>query len=167
MQPSDRRAFLETIVETAESEQARLKALELLDRLDERENVWQGGSEPGELAAELAEQPEKLYRLIELADEHLFADLPAYRERVERRAQEIVEEQARARRGEMAVLGVEDPQDGPEGEEAIEEPSESTEALSGPENAEERLTDERVLHWPRRERPREFGGRPPSLPHSY
>ena len=158
MKPSDRRALLETIVETAESEQAQLKALELLDRLDERAAMERSTEQP-DLAEELADQPEKLYRLIELADEHLFADLPAYRERVERRARELVEEQAL--RAQVAVVAAESTQDALEVEDGTEEPSDATEALSGPENGRAPHTDERVLHWPRRDAPRGFGGRPP------
>lgn len=104
MEPINRRSLLEAIVETSESDQARLKALELLDRLDERERQ-EGVPERPDFAGQLADDPERLSRVIELADEYLFADLPAYQERVERRAQEIVEEQAGQRRAAFEVVG--------------------------------------------------------------
>lgn len=116
MKPTDRRAFLETIAETAASDQARLNALELLNRLDDREQRER--SWPPDFAEELADQPEKLNRLIELADEYLFAELPAYRVRVERRAREIVEEQALERRVKVAVAQI--AQDAPGDESAGE-----------------------------------------------
>ncbi|HZB35224.1 MAG TPA: hypothetical protein VE440_04035 [Gaiellaceae bacterium] len=74
-------------------EQARLRALELLDRLDEREPGRM--PEPPDLAESYADDPESLNRLIELSVEHgLFDSIPAYREAIERRARKIVEEQA-------------------------------------------------------------------------
>jgi hypothetical protein len=77
-----RRAVLEGVAFGPESsEQARLRALDLLDRLDERERrEW---TDAPDLAEELADDPDGLARLIELADEHLFAELPAYQRRVE------------------------------------------------------------------------------------
>ena len=146
MQPTDRRTLLEAIARAPETgDQARLKALELLDRLDEREASEQL-PEPPDLAAELADDAERLEKVITLAAEAgLFDGLAGFEARIEQRAREVVEEQAQAIRTQMAALDDKAAQDAPEGEERTEEPSEPIEMLSGPENGRERLTDERVL----------------------
>jgi hypothetical protein len=95
----DRREALEAISVSAEaSVQERLRALEMLRELPPSAMDFEVRPDSAE---ELADDPE---RVIELADEYLFPDLPAYRERVERRALEIVEERAAERRTEFAVV---------------------------------------------------------------
>ena len=103
MKEIDRRALLETIAESSQSDQFRLKALELLDTLDERERQERERPERPDLSE--TDDPERLTRLIDLLIESgLLAEFPAFREQVERRAEEIVEQRATERRSQFAAV---------------------------------------------------------------
>ena len=103
METSERRAFLETIAATSESDAMRLRALELLDRMDERERERKRREIPAVIHEGYSD--EQLSRLVELADEYLFEPLPAYQRRVEARAQELAAEQAERHRAQFAEIG--------------------------------------------------------------
>ena len=97
-----RRAYLEGIAESAESAATRLRALELLDRLDEPERERERmppaptSAEIGEaLAAELAEDAGRLERVAQLYLES-GALQPLIEERARELAEEIVNERAKA-----------------------------------------------------------------------
>jgi hypothetical protein len=128
-----RRAFLEDIAANAESDHIRLRALDLMERLDERDRP-----EPPrapDFAETYADDPERLAQLVDMTIAHGFFDsLPSYRESIERRAEEIVEERARAARESFAVVAQE-AQDAPEGEEVDEEPVERSQGVREREDA--------------------------------
>jgi hypothetical protein len=138
MDTSDRRALLETIVAEAQTEQARLKALELLDRLDQRERERTNPPpQPPSFAEWYANDPGRLARLLDLAGEHLFNDLPEWKAAVERRAEELVEERAQAARDQFVAVEAQDATEEPEAEERDIAISEPPEAASEPEEAAE------------------------------
>lgn len=128
METSNRRAFLETTAATGSSDQARLKALELIDRLDEREHE-PVAFDSNAYAAELAEDAERLTRTV-----NLLVELGLCDELIEERAQVLAAEMTRER---FATVDAQKAAEEPEQEEATEEPTESPEAASGPESAPE------------------------------
>jgi hypothetical protein len=123
-------------VEAAETDSVRLKALELLAELDrERPEL----PERPDVSESYADDPEALARLVELHVEHgLFDSIPAYRESIEHRALEIVEERAQAARAAFAVVDAQEAAERPEAVDVGEEPSGRSEAVSEPENGAER-----------------------------
>jgi hypothetical protein len=128
-----RRAYLEQMAENATSEQARLKALELLEKLDERE----GGNRPTAKEPEVPDI-EKLSMLTDLLIEHgALNEFPAFREQVERRAEELIEERAQEAREAMRRDSAGRPADEPSAPEGEDDPPEASEAVSEPESAPE------------------------------
>ncbi len=137
MEINERRARLEAIASTAESDAMRLRALELIDRLDERERERKRSAIP--TATHEGYTEEQLTRLVELADEYLFDSLPAYQRRVEARARELAAEQAERHRAQFADVeadaadkrSAEKPSDGlpgpAEGNRSEEEPQQQRE----------------------------------------
>jgi hypothetical protein len=104
MDLSERRARLEALATTAESDSVRMRAFLLLAELDERaEREPVATFDPDAYAREMAEDEERLTRLVELADEcGLLAALPGYEQHVEARARELVHEQAERYRAQIA-----------------------------------------------------------------
>jgi hypothetical protein len=135
--PSEKRALLETLLANAQTDQARLKALELLDRLDERERQQPPPQPPRTSFADwYAEDPERLAKLLDLSVQ-LFASLPEWQAAVEQRAEEIVEQRAQAARAAFVAVDAETAPEEPEAEPEDEVPAEAAEAVSEPREAEE------------------------------
>jgi hypothetical protein len=114
----------------------RLRALELIDRLDEREHARKRSEVP--TVTHEGYSDEQLTRLVELADEYLFESLPVYQRRVEARARELAAEQAERHRAQFAeVEAAERPSHGmrgpAEGNRSEEEPEPQAEPQAAPE----------------------------------
>ena len=147
MSTARRRALLEQLAfEGDASDAMRLRALDLLDRLDEREREEQAVPTSDELTAafadELADDFDRLVTATNLLIECSVLDhVPAFRELVERRAEAIVEERAQAARERFEVVrddAEDDPdasEDAPEAEDVTEEPSEPSDAPSASQDA--------------------------------
>jgi hypothetical protein len=150
VEASKRRAYLEDLAETAESDATRLRALDLLDRLDERERetATPSADELTEAAAEeLADDAGRLERLAQLyLDSGLLTPI------VEERARELAVEMTRERfavvEGQGAPQGLGDASEPPV---ALPEPEQVNDRadVSGPPREPEGASS-RVLRdpWP-------------------
>jgi hypothetical protein len=127
MNRSERSAYLTQLAQAAETDSARLKALELLAELD-RERP-EPPKRPDSSPEALADDTDWLAKTADL-----FLELGLADGAIEERAQEIAAVRLRER---FAVLDPQGPQDAPQGEERTRGPSEPpeavSEALSGPE----------------------------------
>jgi hypothetical protein len=131
------RAHLEAIVGRAESDAVRLQAINALAELEAREHDESRRPPPIDYANSLANDPARLGKLLDLAGEHLFPVLPAWRAAVERRAEELIEERARQAREQFVILDAEDADEQPEAEQRHENQPDPPEAISGSETAGE------------------------------
>ena len=142
----------------------KFRAMDRLRQMEREESEAERRSKPltrEQQVEELADDPERLERVIQLYVEHIMY-VPALRAEIERRAEELVEERALERRSESAVLDAQGAQDTPLVEGQGEEPAATPEA---PRDAQGSRFVELVEDRPplrRRHQSLDFGGYPPS-----
>jgi hypothetical protein len=115
---ASRRAFLLALLDDEQAApRDRLKATELLDRLDERQTQAATPQAREDELIEHLSQPERLGQVIEAAIAlGMFDQFPAFREHVEQRAEALIAERATERRAEFALVdrGAEKPPAAPD-----------------------------------------------------
>jgi hypothetical protein len=125
METTKRRQLLEAIATAPETaDMARVRALELLDKLAERENA-----KPPERPPPIEDDAERLSRLFAMSVEFGLFDLtPEFHALVERKAEELIEQRAQKARAKFASVGAQEAAQEPEAEE-------SSIAIDGPPEA--------------------------------
>jgi hypothetical protein len=144
---ADRIAWLDEMIERTDSDQTRLRAIELREQIAGRQprDARTTAQVMEEYATSLADDPERLAKCVNLAVQHgLFGGFPAFRALVEREAEELIATERQALREAVRKVNTKEGASDPEDVHEVEEEPEAVEEVEA--DRPEEVSAEEIDH---------------------